>query len=165
MANIKPIHIYKFLCFKAYGIEDPSQDDHPVMRASTISYYKKGISCFFKTTEKWNENSQTGNPTHSNVLNNLIKVVTKQETRGNGAESQADRALTADEYYQVLELFRGDDRHTAMINFQHHLIARMDDVAHVKKETLKASDSDCDAIRRRFAFPNLICFQRVTVFQ
>ena len=77
----------------------------------------------------------------------MIRVVRKQETRGNGAESQADRALTESEYYQILELLRGDNRHTAMMNFQHHLVARMDDVAHVKKESLKVcSVCDCDLV-------------------
>ena len=139
MANIKPIHIYKWMCFKAYGKEDPAQDDHPVMRSSSIAYWKKAVSYFFHTTQKWNETSQTGNPTQSTLVNKLIKVVKKQEIRGNGDESQADRALTENEYYQILELLRAreDTRTTAMINFQHHLIARMDDVAHVKKETLK----------------------------
>ena len=151
------MHVHKFLCFKACGIEDPGQDDQPVMRASTISYCKKGISHFFHSTQKWNENSETGNPTYSNMVNNLIKVVTKQETRGNGAESQADRALTANEYYQVLELFQGDDRHTAMTNFQHHLMARMDDVAHVKKETLKVSSCAIDLVLR-IALTQLISF-------
>ena len=159
LANIKPIDVYKFLCFKACGIEDPGQDDQPAMRASTIAHYKKGISCFFHSTQKWNENSETGNPTYSNMVNNLLKVVTKQETRGNGAESQADRALTANEYYQVLELFRGDDGHTAMINFQHHLMARMDDVAHVKKETLKARLPLIPFPNSFvFSFPNLFAF-------
>ena len=66
-------------------------------------------------------------------------MVKKQETRGVGAESHADRPLRESEMYQILDLFFCDDKHTAMMNFQHHMIARMDDVAHVKKESLKVS--------------------------
>ena len=87
-----------------------------------MRYWKKGLSYFFKTTQKWNEESQTGNPTQSTKVNDLIKAVGRQEMRGQGAESQANRALTELEYLQILNLFIGDDRHTAMMNFQHHLI-------------------------------------------
>ena len=84
---------------------------------------------------------QTGNPTQSTLVNKLIKAVKRQEIRGNGAESKADRALTEDECHQIPELFQAQDDVGAMVmmNFQHHLIARMDDVAHVEKETTKAS--------------------------
>ena len=140
MANIKPIHVHKWMTFKACEKEDPGPEDHPVKRASSIECWKKAISHFFHTTQKWNENSQTGNPTQSTLANQLIEVVKKHETRGNGAESEADRPLSEDEHCQILELLRGRDdaRTTAMINFQHHLIARMGDVAHVRKRTLKA---------------------------
>ena len=139
MADIKPNNVCKWMTFKACGKEDPSQEDHPVKRAASIECWKKAISCFFHTTQKWNENSQTGNPTQSTMVNALIKVVKKQETRGNGAESQKDRPFTEDECHQILELLRGRDdaRTTAMINFQHHLMAGMDDVAHVRKVQLK----------------------------
>ena len=132
---IKPDGICKWMCFKVCKKEDPAQDDRPQMRSATISYWKKSISYFFNTTQKWNELSQTGNPTQSKRINQFIKVVKKQETRGVGAESQADRPLQEDELYQILDLFFCDDKHTAMMNFQHHMTARMDDVA--QKDSLK----------------------------
>ena len=51
------------------------------------------------------------------------------------------RAFTGDECHQALELLqaRDDARTAAMTNFQHHLIARMDDAAHVKKDATQAS--------------------------
>ena len=108
------------------------------MRASSIQYWKKAVSYFFNTTQRWNETLQTGNLTQSKKINQLIKVVKQQETRGNGAEAQADRPFTEDEFYQVLDLI-ADDRHRAMLTFQYHTIARMYNVAHVKKNTLKVS--------------------------
>ena len=70
-------------------------------------------------------------------------MVKQQETRGNGAEAQADRPFIEDEFYQVLDLI-ADDRHRAMLTFQYHMIARMDkNVAHVKKNTLKVSKFRC----------------------
>ena len=95
---------------------------------------------FFHTTQKWNETSQT-DPTQLTLVNKLIEAVKRQEMRGNGADAKADRAFTVDEHCQVLELLRARDDAgtTAMMNFQHHLIARMDDVAHVKKDTMQVS--------------------------
>ena len=104
MANIKPIHVCKWMCHKAFGKEDPAQDDHPVRRSATIACWKKAISHFFHTTQKWNETSQTGNPTQSALVNKLIKAVKRQETRGNGAASKAERVFTESKCCQVLEL-------------------------------------------------------------
>ena len=136
--HAKPNDMYKWMCSKAYGKDNLAQTDQPIMRASSIQYWKKAVSYFFNTTQKWNKASETGNPTQSKKINQLIKVVKRQETRGNGAEAQADRPFTEDEFYQVLDLI-ADDRHRAMLTFQYHMIARMDNVAHVKKNTLKVS--------------------------
>ena len=54
------------------------------------------------------------------------------------AEAQADKPFTEDEFYHVLDLI-ADDRHREMLTFQYHMIARMDNVVHMKKNTLKAS--------------------------
>ena len=77
------------------------------------------------------------------MMNQLIEVVKQQETSGNDGELQADRTLTQDEHHQILELLSGrnDTGTTAMINFQHHLIAKTDEVAHVRKNTLKTGSN------------------------
>ena len=69
-----------------------------------MQYWKKSILFFFNTTSKWNEEAKTGNPTQSKKVNNLIKVMKKNETRGNGAESHEDRPFTPKEFRQVLHL-------------------------------------------------------------
>ena len=74
-ARITPDHIYNWMAFKAYGKEDPDQHDRPKLRANSMRYWKKGLSYFFKTTQKWNEESQTGNPTQSSKVIDLIKAV------------------------------------------------------------------------------------------
>ena len=86
------------MCFKAYGTEDPGQDDQPIKRSSSLGYWKKALSYFFNTTQKWNEVAQTGNPTQSKKVNTLIKVVKRAETRGTGAEAKADRAFSVSEF-------------------------------------------------------------------
>ena len=126
------------MCSRAYGKDDPSQDDAPIMRSTSVSYWKKSISYFFNTTSKWNEEAKTGNPTQSKKINNLIKVIRKNETRGNGAESQEDRPFTHNEFRQVLDLM-GSPRWRAAMNYQYQMIARIDDTAHATKNTLKPS--------------------------
>ena len=96
------------MCSKAYRKEDPDQDDSPILRASSVAYWKKAISYFFNTTLKWNEEAQIGNPTQSKKINNLIKVIKKKETRGSGAESQEDLPFTDKEFRQLLELMTDD---------------------------------------------------------
>ena len=119
--------------------EGQSSTNRPTYYEGIInSVLEKAVSYFFNTTQKWNKASETGNPTQSKKINQLIKVVKQQETRGNGTEAQANRPFTKDNFYQVLHLI-ADDRHRAMLTFQYHMIARMDNVAHVKKNTLKVS--------------------------
>ena len=104
LSVIRPIQIYRWLCFKVYGNENPEQTDKPTKRSMTIEYWKKGISHFMNTTSKWNEAAQTSNPTQLKMVNNLIQVVQKVETRGNGAESHADWPFTKSEFRQILKL-------------------------------------------------------------
>ena len=100
------------MCFKAYGTEDPGQDDQPIKRSSSLGYWKKSLSYFFNTTQKWNEVAQTGNPTQSKKVNTLIKVVKRAETRGTGAEAKADRALSVSGFKALLDLM-GNNRYKA----------------------------------------------------
>ena len=52
MGRIKPIHVYNWMCFRTYGMEDPGWDDQPKRRVTTMNYWKKSISYFFHTTQK-----------------------------------------------------------------------------------------------------------------
>ena len=68
------------------------------------------------TTSKWNKVTKTSNPTQSKMINTLIKVVKKCETRGTGAESQTDRAFIIMEFQQLLDLIP-EDMYKEMMNF------------------------------------------------
>ena len=127
------------MCLKAYGKEDPSQNDIPLQRSDTVKYYKKALSYWMNSMGPWDPNQETGNPTRSKKVNDLLKVLKRLETRGVGAPAQADRAFTIGEFKQIMELFGGDSRHKAMCAFQYHMMGRIDDTAHVKKSSLKAS--------------------------
>ena len=119
-------------------MEDPSQDDTPLMRSTSIMYWKKAISHFMNTTAKWNEAAQSGNPTQSKLVNSLIKVVKRAETRGHGVPSKAERPYTIREFHALLKLLP-NEKMRAFANFQYHLMGRSDDIARVKKKHLKAS--------------------------
>jgi hypothetical protein len=143
---IKPDHIYRWMCKRTYGKEDPTAEDNPLYaRSSSLAYWKKAISYFMPNTAHWSTSGE-GNPTKSKTINKLIKAVKKKETRGTGVKSSADRSLTNNEFLQVVDLIGADQgmeinqrRHQAMLKFQHHLIGRCDDTAHVKKSVLEQS--------------------------
>ena len=59
----------------------PSADDTPIhARSSTLEFAKKAISSFQPNhLIPWNEQSRTGNPTRSPLVNDLIKRIKKKE--------------------------------------------------------------------------------------
>eukprot|EP00536_Pseudo-nitzschia_multiseries_P002082 jgi/Psemu1/182624/e_gw1.27.224.1 len=146
--TVKPDHIYKWMCLKVYGMEDPGIDDNPVggRSSSTLRYWKKAIFYFMTNTAASDETNETGNPTRSININQLIKAVAKKETRQLGVKTSADRAFTHEEFAQMLDLTAiGDSlqslRYMAMLQVQLHLIARGDDTSHMKKANLQVSST------------------------
>lgn len=144
---LTPRDIYRWMCYRTFGKEDPSQDDTPKIRSSTIQYWKKAISCFMPTHGAWNEQHNTGNPTRAKLINGLHKAVKKHETRGTGQKPKADRSFTPSEFDQVLDLFDAygplnsiqSKRFLACIKFQYHMVARADDTSHMKKANIQPS--------------------------
>ena len=81
--RLKPQHIYAFFANLAYGTPSPSLDDTPTLsRSATLEFAKKAISSFQPDRLlPWNEQSGTGNPTRSALVNDLIKRIKKEEVR------------------------------------------------------------------------------------
>ena len=141
LLEIRPTDVKRFLCLKAYKDPDPNIDNgaRPVHgRSDSLYYIKKALSKFMPhRTANW-VNGQ-GNPTKSDLVNDMIKQVKKFEVRGEGAPSNAKRPLTQAEFRQTMKLFRapGNDwnhqwRYPMMSLWQYHLIGRVDDVVHFK---------------------------------
>lgn len=65
LRNVTTTNVYEWMCHKTYGSIDPSPNDQPQKRATSLAYWKKAISYFMNSTSKWDEASQTGNPTQS----------------------------------------------------------------------------------------------------
>ena len=144
--TIHPDDIFKWFCFKAYGTENPGDDDNPTLaRSTTLEYYKKAISYFMESNGTWDEELRRGNPTKCRQINRLITAVKKKETRRLGKASNADRAFDDDEFSQLVNLLGTQGRlvnrrrFQAMVKFQVHLIGRSDDMAHIQKCNLEES--------------------------
>jgi len=128
--------------FKAFGNPDPLEDANPThCRSSTLEYYKKAISSYMPNRlSQWNALAQSGNPTRSIEVNDLMKKMKKKEVRKEGAPSKARRSIKAVEFVEVLKILmsKGEDTPVlrygipAMMKFQFHLIARIDDTTQVR---------------------------------
>ena len=86
---------------------------------------------------QWDDVRGEGNPTYHKSLNDLISRVAKKEVRKQGAESKARRPATEGEYRQFIRVLRGCVHPEvngqiaqygvpAVLNFQSHMIARID---------------------------------------
>ena len=126
---------------KVYNDPDPNinNGDRPTFgRSESIAYAKKALSKFMPhRTANW-VNGQ-GNPTRSDVVNEMIKQVKKFEVRGEGAPSNAKRPLKQIEFRKSIMLFRAENndwnhrwRYPMMARWQYHLIGRLDDVSNFK---------------------------------
>lgn len=124
---------------KVYGIPNPTENDNSTVgRSSSIEYIKKAISFFMPNKlVAWNVETETGNPTKSVLVNELIKVVKKKEVRKEGKASSARRPMEQSEFREMIRRFRDESSRSilrrtmaAYFIYQYNMIGRVDDVAH-----------------------------------
>ena len=149
LLTIVPEDLYRWMCKRMFGREDPTGQDLPLLRSSSLAYYKKAISYFMPNSQPWTVDGAgngVGNPTRSKKIIDLVKSIKKKETRGSGKKTSADRAFDHAEFIQLIDIVGTHPRtvearrYQAMIKFQLHLIGRSDDTAHVKKSCLEKSE-------------------------
>ena len=143
---IRPVHIVRFLNKKAYGDEDPPRDARPMeARKETLDYYKKSISFFMpRKKTRWHEDTEYGNPTQSDAVNELISEVEGFETHGEGRDSTARREFEESELRRLLNLFRVTPLGGLVTAFglpaqfvmQVQMMARLDDTCMFQKQYL-----------------------------
>jgi hypothetical protein len=136
LAQIKPQDILRWMNVRTFGVPNPPLDADPFLaRHTSVEYWKKAISSFMPNRlHPWNELAQTGNPTRSNEINDLIKRVKKKEVRNEGVPSQARRPITETELIQTQTILREKPEYgnitkygiPGFINFQIHMISRID---------------------------------------
>ena len=146
LANITATDVERYLRLKAYGVaEIHTTLERPTLcRSNTLEVYKKAISYFIPNRiPHWDPISKIGNPTKSVDVNQVIKDVRKHEVRTEGAQSRVKRDLSRPEFLKAINLFCDRNnfvnkyRNTCMMKLQYHLIARSDDIAHIKLRDLE----------------------------
>jgi hypothetical protein len=148
--EITPRDIVRYMCLQAYQTEDPGPEDKPIhARSGGLEVVKKAISSFMPNRNvKWNVKSQTGNPTMSVAVNDLIKKIKKAEVRKQGKKSNAKGDLKRPEFRKTHRLLEKHPtgglpchlRTPCMLNLQFHIIGRADDISNV--ETMDISHHD-----------------------
>ena len=156
MILLTPKCLMRFFNNEVYGTEDPPDDAKPLIRSTSVEFWKKALSYFMiNRIIPWNEISNVGNPTRSTELNDLIKKVKTSEVKKLGISSKARRALTHPEFVDTHGTLKRHKRTregestnaiwnygcVASLNFQFHLIARIDDTMHVKMDNIRQSTS------------------------
>ncbi|KAI2492284.1 hypothetical protein MHU86_22256 [Fragilaria crotonensis] len=165
LAAVTPQDVVRYMNVKTFGTLFPSPDSNPLSRrGATLGFDKKAISFFMPNREKWSVTRSEGNPTQSQDVNALIKRVKKKEARKQGAESKTKRPMVGAEFvamHDILKKGAASGRTTthatywqrygigAMVNFQFHLIARVDDSTQVVLEHIRVHDSFPHALKTR----------------
>ena len=152
----------------------PGPNDKPShCRSSSLEYWKKAISFFMPNkNHQWNEMTNSGNPTRSQDVNDLIKRVKRFEIRKQGAEPQARRPLTIAEIKAAMHELRKSDNPeskygvSALLCFQFHVIGRIDDCCKWYRTNLEAHDSySGKAARFRLAWSKNVTDERDAPWQ
>jgi hypothetical protein len=145
---IRPIHLVRYMSLVAYDKEEPGPDDKPTHRRSTgLEFFKKAVSSFMPNRNvAWNVESNTGNPTMSVAVNDLLKKIKKAEVRKQGKKSNAKRDLKRAEFRQTVRLlekhsdFLRRQRIPTMIKLQVHIIGRANDISNIEAMDLQSHD-------------------------
>jgi hypothetical protein len=178
-----PSDVCRYMRLKAYGAEFPSPDKNPIhSRHSAISFDKKAISFWMPNREKWSVTRTEGNPTQSKDVIDLLKAVKKKEVRKQGAKSQVRHPMVGKEVESMHKLLLGagnDDRRTttshasswkqygisAIVNFQFHMIARIDDSTQVVLEHVQVHDKFSHSLKVRLNWSKNVNDERDAPFQ
>ena len=163
LLQLTPTDICEFFCLKVYGTTTPGPDAKPQFgRSTSLESYKKNISYYMPNKLiGWNVATQTGNPTRSVPVNQLIKDVKKAEVRRQGKSSCARRPLEYDEFEKLVKMIRGNRDplkkygFTALVNLQFHFLARVDDTCALMIDEIKSH-----GIYKEFALSFRMCWSK-----
>ena len=150
LCTLTPTNILQWMNVKTFGTPNPPVDANPISaRSSSLQYWKKAISFFHPNRlMEWSSGRNEGNPTRSIEINNLIKRVKKKEVRKQGVASQTRRPMTEQEF-RLLQTILRDPKNSAMwrygmsamVNFQFHVIGRIDDTTQVLVNHIRVHDT------------------------
>ena len=145
LLSITAEDVRNYFSLKAFGRERPDDDSRPIYaRSNTLYFMKKAISNYIpRKSMAWDPIRNEGNPTRSDLVNDLIKKVKRFEVRQEGVQSSARRPLEYKEYLNILKILRNESgwkkqRAMSTLTLQWQLIARIDDLMKLKYRDLGA---------------------------
>ena len=162
LADIKPDDLMRFFNLKIFGAENPTAEQRlrPQLRSTCLEFWKKALSYYMPNRlMQWNEIAMVGNPTRCLAVNDLIKSMKKAEVKNLGVQTQARRAMTDVEFTKIKELcYNLESRQNcvvtkygvaAQMNFQFHLMARLDDTCNILRQNLEIHPNFPFALKTR----------------
>ncbi|KAI2497781.1 hypothetical protein MHU86_16723 [Fragilaria crotonensis] len=160
--QVTPEELLRWLNMRRFGVPDPAPDTmiRPLVRANTIAFWKKAISFHMPDRlDGWRTGSNDGNPIKCAEVNDFVKYVKKLEARKQGAASQTRRPMVENEFRRLHEVFKtfGGPHSSAiwkygmpaLMNFQFHMIARIDDTTQVIMDHIRVHDNFENALKTR----------------
>jgi hypothetical protein len=174
--SLTPDDVVRWMNVKTFGIEDPPIDANPVhARSSSLEFWKKAISFFMPNRlVPWNASRNEGNPTKSIDVNDLIRRVKKKEVRKQGVAPQSRRSMTEREFRLLHSVLRkyGTDNDIiwrfgvpALINYQFHLIARIDDATQILMDHVRIHNSFSNALKTKLNWSKNVTEERDAPWQ
>jgi hypothetical protein len=163
LRQVTPTELMRWLNIRTFGVPDPAVRDltiRPLVRANTLAFWKKAISFFMPDRlHGWRTGTNDGNPTKCAEVNDFIKYIKKLEARKQGADSQTRRPMQEKEFRRLHEVFKSfGGSHSSMIwkfgmpaliNFQFHMIARIDDTTQVIMDHIRVHDNFENALKTK----------------
>jgi hypothetical protein len=144
-AAVTPNNIRQWMNKRAFGVRNPGpQARSTECRSTTLEVMKKAVSWYMPNRAAWDCVRGSGNPTRSRDVNEVIKAVKKLQVRRVGKATQTKRAMTQEEFIELLTFFSSKTdfqyryRYSTMMKYQYHLIARCDDLANFRIRDLRA---------------------------
>ena len=173
---VSPQDIVRWMNVKAFGEENPPDSANPLYaRSSSLEFWKKALSFYMPNRLlQWNTISNSGNPTKSTNVNDLIKRVKKKEVRKQGVAPQSQRSMKEPEF-RVLRTIRqkmGNDGDVitklgipALINYQFHLIARIDNATQLLIEHVSTHNFYPNALKTKLNWSKNVSEERDAPWQ
>ena len=163
LAMLKPDDLMRFFNSKIFGAENPTDEQRlrPQLRSTCVEFWKKALSYYMPNRlMQWNELAEVGNPTRCLAINDLIKSMKKSEVKNLGVKTKARWAMTDIEFKKIKELcYNLEARQNssvvtkygvgAQMNFQFHLMARLDDTCNIPRENIEVHPNFPFALKTR----------------
>jgi hypothetical protein len=162
------------MTFRCFGTPDPPSDANPTLaRLNTLKFWKKALSSFMPNRlMEWSRTREEGNPTRSIEINDLIKRVKKKEVRKQGAVSKTRRPMKEAEFRLLIQVLKDNDKSylwkfgiPALVNFQFHMIARIDDTTQFVLENLRMHDNFPNVLKARLTWSKNVQDERDAPWQ